>query len=412
VAQLKANPWYLWAAFLLPAVISFTQSVAPLEPTFKAQNLAVIFGVAGAIGVTVLWIPFQTKEIPSKMLRLMLSLIVLAWVIQTVLSLVDGYVPNHTTYFLPLLMILIYIKPPTREGFLAAGLVLGYSLTAIVVVSLFLGGHFGIPNGFEVSDNGESRFPLVSQLLGIETRWGGPFGSVNYATPVGGLLVMLSVFYRRWNRWIFVVVGLVVLFLGQARTTYFALAIALLVLVLWSNRFGAWRLAHVARWVVSGLSVVAFTGYIAVIDPSFNGRTPIWADYWIEVQESFLTGIGSSGVAEYVIQASTIDPSGIYHLHAHSVYLDGLTRYGLLWLLVTLCIFAVAFRQTWVTRTGVAGSRGIAMVTFLFLTGSTETIYSWAYVTIYVLALVYVVGLTRSSQLAESSQEVSSPVQN
>jgi hypothetical protein len=73
VAQLKANPWYLWAAFLLPAVISFTQSVAPLEPTFKAQNLAVIFRVTGAIGVTVLWIPFQTKEIPSKMLRLMLS---------------------------------------------------------------------------------------------------------------------------------------------------------------------------------------------------------------------------------------------------------------------------------------------------------------------------------------------------
>ena len=113
-----------------------------------------------------------------------------------------------------------------------------------------------------------------------------------------------------------------------------------------------------------------------------------------------------------MIQASTIDPSGIYHLHAHSVYLDGLTRYGLLWLLVTLCIFAVAFRQTWVTRTGVAGSRGIALVTYLFLTGSTETIYSWAYVTIYVLAIVYVVGLTRSSPLAESSQEVGRPVKN
>ena len=99
---------------------------------------------------------------------------------------------------------------------MVAGLVLGYSFTAIVVVSLFLGGHFGIPNWFEGSDNAGSRFPLLSQLLGIGNSLGGPFGSANYATPVGGLLVMLSVFDRRWSRWTFVVAGLLVQFLGQA----------------------------------------------------------------------------------------------------------------------------------------------------------------------------------------------------
>lgn len=176
----------------------------------------------------------------------------------------------------------------------------GYSLNLIALISLIFGGRWGIPSGFDGPDGGAGRFLGVSEFFGIETRWGGPFGSVNYLTPVGGLLLLLGVVYSRWNRWIFVSMAVVILFLGQARTTYFALAIAILVLILWSHRFSAIRHAGVIRWFSVASASVAVFAYIFVVDSTFNGRTPIWVDYWSEVSASLIPGIGSSGVTEYV----------------------------------------------------------------------------------------------------------------
>ncbi len=412
MSVIRDRAWYLWVGFVLPPIIIFLQSVAPFEPTFRAQNIAIWTGILGALVVLILWVPYTGSTTEGRTsFRVFVMLLGLLWLLQNALELIDGSSFNHTTYFLPLFLLLLFVKPPAERDLYIAGLVLGNSIILIVVVSLILGGRLGIPNGFDVPDNGATRFMFLSELFGIETRWGGPFGSVNYATPVGGLLVMLGFIYHNWNRWILIGVGVLILFLGQARTTYFALAIALLVLVLWSHRFSSWRFATGFRWIVAGIAAVTFALYIALVDPTFNGRTPIWVDYWTQIRESLLTGIGSSGIAEYVVQASTMNPTGIYHLHGHSVYLDGLARYGILWLLITLGVFAVALRATWIARNGVLASRGIALVIFIFLAGSTETIYSWAYVTIYVLALIYTVGLARFSDPHSESKEIGSPIQ-
>ena len=97
------------------------------------------------------------------------------------------------------------------------------------------------------------------------------------------------------------------------------------------------------------------------------------------------------------------------HNHAHSVLLDGLVRYGIVWMLLTLTVFAVAFLITWKARHGPLSSRGIAIVIFVFFAGLTETIYSWAYVTIYMLALILVTGL---STCAVAESELSEPQDN
>lgn len=82
-------------------------------------------------------------------------------------------------------------------------------------------------------------------------------------------------------------------------------------------------------------------------------------------------------------------------MHAHSIFLDGLTRYGIFWLVGTTAVFVVAFVAAWRARGGSLGSRSLAMVTFIFLAGSTETIYSWSYVTVYLLGLIFTVGSSR-----------------
>ena len=398
MGRISDKPWYLWLGFSLPALLIFLQSVAPFEPTFRAQNISVWTGILGAIAVLLLWIAYKGfTSLADNVFRSFVLLLALGWLVQVVMQLLDGYTFNHTTYFVPLFLFLLFLKPPTKKDFYLAGLVLGYSLALIIVVSLALGGNLGIPNGFDVPDNGASRFFFLSDLFGVETRWGGPFGSVNYATPVGGLLLFLAAFYRRWHRAIFVIIGLLVLLLGQARTTYFAVAFALLALVLWSSWFSKFRFASVARWISASLAAAVSVAYIASIDPTLNGRTPIWTDYWELTRESLILGAGTSGITGYVADASLNNPTGVFHLHAHSVYLDGLTRYGLVWLLLSMIVFIFAFTIAFKARKGAITSRGIALVTFIFFAGLTETIFSWAYVTIYMLSLIYVVGLSNGS---------------
>jgi len=401
--RFRERPWYLWVAFAIPAASIFLQSVAPLEPTFKEQNLAVLLGVLGAGLVLVLWIFYTGDEIARQALQVFLALLTLVWLYQNVSVLLDGFTFNHTTYFVPLLLILIYFKVPSRGELLIAGLVLGYSMVIIIMISVFFGGHFGIPSGFSVSDNGVSRFPVLSELLGIENRWGGPFGSVNIATPAGGLLVMLGTLYRRWNRVVFVLVGVLVLFLGQARTTYFALGFALLILFVWSAWLRRNRFSAAIRWALLVVSVAGAAIYIAVLDPTVNGRMPIWTDYLRLVQDSILTGVGSSGVNQYLIEMAATQPGLIVHDHGHSAYIDGLTRYGGLWLILTCAVFAVAFYAVWKARNGFLGSRGLAIVTFIFFAGLTETIFSWAYAFIYLLALIMVVSLARDPDVTRIS---------
>lgn len=394
--QLRQRPWYLWIAFAIPAFGIFLQSVAPFEPTFKAQNLAVWLGILGALLVLGLWLFFKKYGVDFP-LRVFLVLLIFAWLYQNVLEALDGRSFNHTTYFLPLLLLLIYWKTPGTGGLLIAGLVLGYCLVAIIGFSLVLGGHFGIPNGFNAVDSGPSRFPFFSEFFGIENRWGGPFSSVNIATPAGGLLIMLGILYRGWNRTIFILVGVLVLFLSQARTTYFALSFALLILFVWSAWLSRLRFGVAIRWALMAISVLTAVLYIAIFDPTLALRTPVWSDYLGLVKQSVLRGVGTSGVNQYLSESVLNDPSIIVHEHGHSVYLDGLTRYGIVWLFLTLAVFAVAFYCVWKARNGYLSSRGPAIVTFIFFAALTETIFSWAYVTIYLLALVLVVGLASES---------------
>ncbi len=401
LVESSKKPWYLWVAFGIPAGIVILQSVAPYEPTFKAQNLAVWFGVVGGIVVSVLWLFFKAVGKSSRVFQVLLVLLLITWFYQNALQILDGYSFNHTTYFLPLLLTLIYLKAPTRDQIWAAGLVLGYSLVTIMLVSLFLGGHFGIPSGFDVSDKGPSRFPIISDIFGIELRWGGAFGSVNLVTPAGALMVMLGTIYGKWHRATFLSVGVVVLFLGQARTAYFALGFALLVLLVWSRWLDRVRFSSIIKWTLMMSTLVSAVSYIYIFDPSMALRVPVWSDYLGLVQDSFLRGIGSSGVELYLSEMATTEPLKIIHNHAHSVYLDGLVRYGIVWLLLTFSVFAVALLVAWKARHGPLSSRGIAIVVFVLLAGLTETIFSWAYATIYLLALIFVTGLSTRS-VAES----------
>jgi len=291
-------------------------------------------------------------------------------------------------------LLLTFVKPPTKEDLAIAGLVLGYALVFIMLTTLVLGGHLSFPNGFETPESGDStRIPFLTDILGIDGRWGGPFGSVNISSAAGSLLVMLGLIYRSWNRGIFVATGLLTLFLGQARTSTFALIFGMLVLFLWSSPYVRLKYHNLVRWIVLLSSATLTFAYVAVVDPTFNYRTPTWSFFWDLTQSSPITGVGTREVTSAVVKVNEMDLPGPIFDHGHSIYMDGFARYGIIWLALTLAIFGVAFFLTWAARRGEYTSKGLAMVTFIFLAGTTETVYSWAYTTIYLLALILVVGL-------------------
>lgn len=143
--------------------------------------------------------------------------------------------------------------------------------------------------------------------------------------------------------------------------------------------------------------------YIVALDPTLNGRTPIWLDFINLWPQSPIFGIGDSGVSEYI--TSRIGTGLITHSHAHSVLLDGLVRFGAVMAVLTLTIFVIAL---WAGVTGLKtrGPGPLAVAVFVIVAGSAETIHSWKYLSAYLVALTWVVlegGLTRAHEISTVS---------
>ena len=139
----RDKSWYLWFAFVIPVGMIFMQSTFPLEPTFKAQNISTWMGIVGAILIFVLWFFFRKAGHRSPMLSLVLLFLVLAWLYQDLLQMADGYTFNHTTYLLPVILVLIYFKVPSKDQWLVAGLLLGYALVIIMLIFPYFWWSFG-----------------------------------------------------------------------------------------------------------------------------------------------------------------------------------------------------------------------------------------------------------------------------
>ena len=110
-----------------------------------------------------------------------------------------------------------------------------YGLLLIGLLSLLLG-EIGLTSiGFYGVDSGVWRIPLLGDIFGIETRWAGPFWSVNHAAHIGGLLLVSGFLFAGANRALISFGGLLVLTLSQGHTTLVAVLAAGLVLAAYSN---------------------------------------------------------------------------------------------------------------------------------------------------------------------------------
>ncbi len=379
---------YLLPLFLIPSLSIFGHAIAPNQAVFKGQDWGIIVSFALlAIGI-IAWLFYAANQPRWSLLQGgFLAVLLVTWVFQTTSTQLDQSLFNLTAFIVPLALLLIVLKRPDPSSLQLAFLYLLYSLVLISLASLVLGQLGLMPNGFDSVDSGGTRIPVMSDLLGIENRWGGPFGSVNYAAPIGGLLFVTGLTLRTVHRIVMISSGLIILGLSQGRTSTVAVLAALVILVIYSPRVQQMRYRRVFQISLLTAASLSLISYITLFDSTLNGRTPIWSDFFGLFQVNILWGVGSSGVREFVDERSGI-PGLITHDHAHNVLLDVAVRYGILLGILSLMVLTLVIIMTWQKRIQEHGT-SLAIAAYIIVAGMAETIFSWQYWGVYLAVLVY-----------------------
>lgn len=406
IGYARTRATFLWIIYAIPAVSVFLHAVAPDQPFFKGQDLGILSSLALTGLAVPLWSLYRRKDRWPRLAMAFLLLLAAAWLYQVVRTQMDQSVFTLAAFCVPVVLLLIMTKAAPRHEFDTAMLVLAYSVVVISVASLVLGRLGWMPDGFVTGDAGGQRFTQLA-WLGIPGRWSGPFGSVNLVSPVGGLVLVFGATRRGGHRIALVLGGLLILALGQGRSALIAAAVGLLIVALWSPTVERLRHAVLVRWTSLGAAVIVTVLYVAFIDPTFNGRTPIWTNFLGLLPANPAFGVGESGIVAFVVEMSPT-PGFIPHQHAHSVLFDATTRYGLVMALLTLAIFALAIAAG-IRDLRHHGPASLAVAVFVIVAGLTETIHSWAYWSTFVAALVWAVAIAEEPHPTQSASDSATP---
>ncbi|MDD2859133.1 MAG: O-antigen ligase family protein [Candidatus Nanopelagicales bacterium] len=393
---LRARAWYAWVAFLVPPVAIFGHALAPGRAFLKGQDLGVLSALALAAVAFAAWVPFRASGRWPRLVVATMAVMLVAWLAQILVIQRDGDLFTIATVCLPLFVVLLAVKPPSAADIRIAGLVLAYGLAAIAVVSLVVGLLGWMPSGFEGADNGVCRTPVYCQIFGNVNRWAGPFGSVNYAAPVGAVLIVLGAAQVRRHAVPLVAAGVLIMFLSQGRSALFATIAGLVVVILSSRRVAASPQHRRIRAIsLAGLAIVLVV-YMTAVDPDLNGRVGYWKQFLGMWRDQPWTGIGTSGILDYNA-AHTAD---ITVSHAHSVILDQLVRWGPVMALLTVAILVLALLGS-ARALRTAGSGPLAVAVAIVVAGLVETLYDWTYWSVAVALLLWSVMSMRTPAAAQ-----------
>lgn len=336
----------------------------------QATNIVlafVIFGVAFAV-----WFMLPKRAHARSWLAVFLLLMGAAWIVHFVLYRYHGDGFNYTAFlYLPILA-LIWLKPPTHTEAWSAVTVFGW-VASVVLVGTRLLESIGLLDArnqpdFLIEFDSERYFLPLNDLLGIDGRWPGPFGHNSDTAMIGALLVVIAV--ARWQRssWVFLTVGAATLLLTNGRASVGA-AVAGLVLMFMFWGGTVLRMTRLIR-IPIGIVVLTAGAWFLVNRPAgLTGRNTIWPAFFELWQESPWIGVGSRGIAQG--NQWTIEFG-----HAHNMYLNDLTREGLLgfgvqYVAIGLGV-ALAARAAWF---GLPGP--LAVIATYLITGITEPRNPW-----------------------------------
>jgi hypothetical protein len=408
---LRNNGAFYLATLLLTVVLAqFAQFLWPTEEFFKGQPAPVFINFAG-FGVALLfWWIYRPRDSWPPLFAALLAAWGVLWAVVVGLSVLHDDLFNLTAFLVLPILAMIWLKKPGMPATFIAGDVFAFGLVVIALVTQVL-----IVVGVrEIPYQGWNR--LVSQTQAMEfayryfgavlgdwpgpmARWSGPFGNVNYAGPIGTFLLVYGLL-RPWKqRIVFMFAGGVIVLASDSRTSVLSSAVGVATLVAVAPQLGSVRTPNWLRIFAPVAVVMVMVGYIVVLDPTLNQRTPVWEVFAAAWKTSPVVGVGGSGLQE-LINGGTLE---WWANHGHSILFDPLARYGLFGVVaVTAMMIASGVIATQAARAGLAASAVI--FTTCLADGLSEDLVDWRYLGLQAVPLL-LAGLLGAAWLTQARRE-------
>ena len=345
--------------------------------------------LAAVIGAAVLCVPARASGTWSVILRGWLLLAVITWLYLVMREGAGGTKADAAAIFVPVSLLLIWAKKPSRKAAWAAADALAWSLVATSMAVLILEVAGVIPSWYEVLGDyfvglipfdRETHWLMVNSLLGLDGRSGGILRDPNAIGPVGALLAVYGFARPGLRRIVFVAGGVAIVVLSDSRATYGAIAFGLLALLLlpgWGVRLLTVTPAKAAAAGI-GLLAAARLGYDFFTNPAgtvtLTGRTSMWPDFLSLWPESPVVGVGSAAIE--AARKSGVLP--VWSTHGHNQYIDTLVRYGVVGTVLVGSLIALG-----VVVSGIAARHGrglsVALWVVLVVAMTSNLVLDWRY---------------------------------
>ena len=383
------TPVYFWLVLLWAPLVSLAHAWAPNQPWLKGQSPAIVLGLVLATLALLTWVPYSAPANWSRLggWTLLVALLLWGWELARTIS--DGAGFNYLAILPPVFLLLVLLRRPQLRNVSEPFSIIGVAIVAVAFAAYVLGLVGAMPDGFDGPEGGiPTRFPILGDLIGAQYRWIGPFSSVNYTAAAGGLAVAVGLASRRWARITSITGGIAILVLTQGDSATFAALAALVLYGLWHPKAARLVPSNNARAAIIVVLVVVAGAVMALRDGALGIRATVWENFAGLWASSPLLGVGTSGVNAF-INAHDAQTGFIPYTHAHSVLLNGLTLYGIPWLVSLLFVLGAAFFSA-LRATESIGPGPLAVVAFVLFAGLAETIYTWGSWSLYASAILAV----------------------
>jgi hypothetical protein len=372
------------SAYLIPVTVGVVSGglagfMAGTDPVFKGQSLVILLPLLGLAMSIPMWLAFRSRHRLTVVQAASLCSLLGIWIVATVRTVTQTTGFNYLIGVIPVLIVMVLVKPPRFPGGLLGAKVLGLAVVAAALTAEI----FSLATGTLVLVDPEFVYTTLGEITGTTKRWVGPFLQENYAGPIAAYTLVFSLTQRGWYRWVVGVPAAWMVLASTSSTAVLGVVVGVLSLGVFTS---TWPLARISRPLRATVAIVGFTFagiVVALRDLTFNGRATVWSSYLDVWQANPLGGVGTSGI-ESALRSGQIP---LFWTHAHNVPLDLLTRYGVLGLTLVLLVYVLS---TWGgLRAAAAGvSWPLAMVLMFIAMGLMEVPSDWLTLSIPVLWLI------------------------
>ena len=351
-------------------------------PLFKAQSAGILFVLSVSATSLFAWLILTRRRRMTALPLLIVIGMVILWLIATLRIASEDGAFNYTALVTPVFLMMLAFKPPTFKEAIRFGDLVSVGLSISIVTTQVL----------DVLDLRANRTDIVTRWdipipgVDIAVRWEGMFSDPNFAGFIGAFVLVYGIF--RWKAWLtpwLAICGGLVVLVSESRSAMVASATGLAAFVaLWGSRYA--KNHAVPQWLFALMGIILIAvPVVAVIalDPTLNGRVPIWTSVIGLAGDNPLFGVGADGMLR--ASQDSIIPWG--NVDGHSIILEPLARNGIpAGVIAALVLLGVGFLTARARRQDSGLSFGV-FITFL-VGAMTYTVTTWQYPTVQVMPLL------------------------